>query len=397
MKALTMNDIDLTNKHVVIRCDLNVPLKDGIITGDKRIRAILPTVKRALAKNCAVILLSHLGRPQEGVFEEKFSLAPVAKRLSQLLEMPVRFHAYDPELKVSAQNGEVVLLENIRFLEGEKKNNPELSAKLASLGDVYIMDAFGAAHRAHASTEGAIKAAHASNKFALAGPLMEAEMRAATKILHEPVRPLFAIVGGSKVSTKLTVLENLLGFVDGLIVAGGIANTFLKAQGYAVGTSLVEDDFLEDAKRLLKVAKERGIAFPLPTDVIVAKGMDAPETARTTTIDAIMQGEAIFDIGEKTCAEYADVLKDVKTIVWNGPLGVFEIEAFETGTKSLGQVLAKHCAYTLACGGDCVTAIEKFGLQEDIDYLSTGGGAFLEVLEGKNLPSVAALAQCVKR
>ena len=229
-----MDDVDLQYKRVVIRCDLNVPLKNGVIKGDKRIRAVIPTIRKALDKNCAVIVLSHLGRPTEGVFEEEFSLAPVAERLGELLGKEVRFHAYDPELKVEAKNGEVVLLENVRFLTGEKKNNPELGAKFASLGDIYVMDAFGAAHRAHASTESAVRQA----KIAVAGPLMLAEMEAANKILQEPKRPLYAIVGGSKVSTKVTVLENLLGFVDGLIVAGGIANTFLLAEGYAVGNPL---------------------------------------------------------------------------------------------------------------------------------------------------------------
>lgn len=388
MKALSMDDVDLQNKRVVIRCDLNVPLKNGIIKGDKRIRAVIPTIRKALDKNCAVIILSHLGRPTEGVFEEEFSLAPVAKRLGELLGKEVRFHAYDPDLKVEAKNGEAVLLENVRFLTGEKKNNPELGAKFASLGDIYVMDAFGAAHRAHASTESAIRQA----KAAVAGPLMLAEMEAANKILQEPKRPLYAIVGGSKVSTKVTVLENLLGFVDGLIVAGGIANTFLLAEGYAVGKSLVEEDFVEEAKRLIKLAKDKNVDLPLAKDVVVAKDLSTAQDLRTCPITDIKADEAIFDMGEETCKEFAKALEKAHTVVWNGPLGVFEQSPFDKGTRLIGDILAKSKAYTLVCGGDSVTAVEQFGIQDKMGYLSTGGGAFLEVLEGKILPSVAALA-----
>ena len=388
MKALSMNDVDLKNKHVVIRCDLNVPLKNGVIKGDKRIRAVLPTIRKALDNNCAVIVLSHLGRPTEGTFEEEFSLAPVAKRLGELLGKEVRFHAYDPELKVEAKNGEVVLLENVRFLVGEKKNNAELGAKFASLGDVYIMDAFGAAHRAHSSTESAIRQA----KVAVAGPLMLAEMQAANKILQEPKRPLYAIVGGSKVSTKVTVLENLLGFVDGLIVAGGIANTFLLAEGYNVGKSLVEEDFVDQANALIKLAKSKNVDLPLATDVVVAKDMASGEGLRTCAINDIKADEAIFDMGEETCKNFAKILEKANTVVWNGPIGVFEQTPVDKGTRFIGNALANSKAYTLVCGGDSVTAVEQFGIQEKMGYLSTGGGAFLEVLEGKTLPSVAALA-----
>lgn len=388
MKALSMDDVDLQNKRVVIRCDLNVPLKNGVIKGDKRIRAVIPTIRKALDKNCAVIILSHLGRPTEGVFEEEFSLAPVAKRLGELLGKEVRFHAYDPDLKVEAKNGEAVLLENVRFLTGEKKNNPELGAKFASLGDIYVIDAFGAAHRAHASTESAIRQA----KAAVAGPLMLAEMEAANKILQEPKRPLYAIVGGSKVSTKVTVLENLLDFVDGLIVAGGIANTFLLAEGYAVGKSLVEEDFVEEAKRLIKLAKDKNVDLPLAKDVVVAKDLSTAQDLRTCPITDIKADEAIFDMGEETCKEFAKALEKAHTVVWNGPLGVFEQSPFDKGTRLIGDILAKSKAYTLVCGGDSVTAVEQFGIQDKMGYLSTGGGAFLEVLEGKILPSVAALA-----
>lgn len=388
MKALSMDDIDLQNKSVVIRCDLNVPIKNGVITGDKRIRAVIPTIQKALKNNCAIIITSHLGRPTEGTFDEQFSLAPVAKHLSELLNADVRFHAYDPELNVQAKNGEIVLLENVRFLVGEKKNNSELGAKFANLGEVYIMDAFGAAHRAHASTESAIRQA----KIAVAGPLMMAEMEAAKKILQEPKRPLYAIVGGSKVSTKLTVLENLLGFVDGLIVAGGIANTFLLAQGHNIGKSLVEEDFIDEAKRLIQLAKDKNVDLPMPKDVVVAKDLTSAEGLRTTTINDIKADEAIFDMGEETCKEFAKALEKAHTVVWNGPLGVFEQEPFDKGTRALGDILAKSSAYSLVCGGDSVTAVEQFGIQDKMGYLSTGGGAFLEVLEGKTLPAVAALA-----
>ncbi len=331
-----MDDVDLQYKRVVIRCDLNVPLKNGVIKGDKRIRAVIPTIRKALDKNCAVIVLSHLGRPTEGVFEEEFSLAPVAERLGELLGKEVRFHAYDPELKVEAKNGEVVLLENVRFLTGEKKNNPELGAKFASLGDIYVMDAFGAAHRAHASTESAVRQA----KIAVAGPLMLAEMEAANKILQEPKRPLYAIVGGSKVSTKVTVLENLLGFVDGLIVAGGIANTFLLAEGYAVGKSLVEEDFVEEAKRLIKLAKDKNVDLPLAKDVVVAKDLSTAQDLRTCPITDIKADEAIFDMGEETCKEFAKVLEKAHTVVWNGPLGVFEQSPFDKGTRLIAAETA---------------------------------------------------------
>ena len=387
MKAIETTNIDLKNKSVVIRCDLNIPIKNGIITNDKRIRAVIPCIKNAIENNCAIIITSHLGRPEEGVFEEKFSLAPVAIHLAELLDHPVRFHPYDPDLNVSAKNGEVVLLENLRFLKGEKKNSPELGAKLASLGEIYIMDAFGAAHRAHASTESAIRQA----KIAVAGPLMCAEMDAATKILCAPTRPLYAIIGGSKVSTKASVLENLLNSIDGLIVAGGIANTFLLAQGHNVGKSLVEEDFVEDAKRLISIAKERNIDLPLPSDIIVAKDIDGTGK-RITTINDIKDDEAIFDIGQKTCEKYAEILGKAKTIVWNGPLGVFENPAFENGTKYMAESLSQANAYTIVCGGDCVAAVEVFNMHQEMDYLSTGGGAFLEVLEGKTLPAVAALA-----
>ncbi len=387
MKILSINDVDLNNKKVLIRCDLNVPIKDGVITGDKRILAVIPTIKKALENNCGIILASHLGRPTEGQFEEKFSLAPVAAYLEKCLAKKVNFHNYDPELSLEVKTGEIVLLENIRFMVGEKKNDPALAAKLAGLCEVYIMEAFGAAHRAHASTEGAIR----QSKVAVAGPLMISEIEAATKVLENPQRPLYAIVGGSKVSTKLTVLENLLKFVDGLILAGGIANTFLMAEGYQVGKSLVEADFVEEAKKIIALAKSLNIKMPLPTDVIVSKDMQDTANARHCKVTEIKDDEAIFDIGQETCADYAKHLQNAKSIVWNGPVGVFEIEAFASGTRYVADVLANSDAYTLICGGDSVAAIEQFELEDKMGYLSTGGGAFLEILEGKKLPAIAAL------
>ncbi len=387
MRILSMDDVILENKKVFIRCDLNVPMKEGVITGDKRILAVIPTIKKALAKNCSIVLASHLGRPKEGQFEEKFSLAPVAAYLEKCLGKKIIFHAYDPELNVDPAPGDIILLENIRFMEGEKKNDPTLSAKLASLCDVYIMEAFGAAHRAHASTEGAVR----QSQVAVAGPLMLSEIMAATKILENPNTPLYAIVGGSKVSTKLTVLENLLKLVDGLILAGGIANTFLLAEGYNVGKSLVEEDFVEEAKKVIALAKSKNIKLPLPTDVIVAKSMDDVASARYCKVTEIQDDEAIFDIGLETSKTYAEQLQSAKTIVWNGPVGVFEIPEFSAGTKYLAETLASSSAFTLVCGGDSVAAIEQYGLEEKMCYLSTGGGAFLEILEGKKLPAIAAL------
>jgi len=387
MDFFTMDDISLKNKKVAIRLDLNVPIKEGVIKSKKRIHAVLPTIKKALDANAAIILLSHLGRPEEGKFEEKFSLKLVAQSLTEELGIPVAFHAYDPDLNVTVQPGEVVLMENVRFLVGEKKNNPELAQKFANLGDVYVMDAFGAAHRANASTEGAIHLA----KEACAGPLMQAEILAATKLLNNPKRPLFAIVGGSKVSTKVTVLENLFKLVDGLILGGGIANTFLLAAGHNVGKSLVEEDFVEEAKRLMQKAKNYDLYLPLPIDVVVAKDINSGENARTCLVSEIQSDEAIFDVGPASIKEYAHALTKAASIVWNGPVGAYEFVGFDSGTKRLAEVLSESTAYTLICGGDCVAAIEKFGLASKMDYLSTGGGAFLEILEGKKLPALKAL------
>ena len=387
MKALSMNDVDLNGKRVVMRLDLNVPMKNGVISNDKRIRAVLPTIRLALDRGASVIALSHLGRPVEGEFDESFSLRPVAVRLGELLGIPVRF-VEDPFAGLDIRPGEVVLCENVRFLKGEKKNNPELAAKLAGLGDVYVMDAFGAAHRAHASTEGAIRAA----KQAVAGPLLLAEMEAATQVLEHPTRPLYAIVGGSKVSTKLTVLENLIKHVDGMIVGGGIANTFMLAAGMNMGRSLVEEDLVPEAKRLMELAASRGVKLPLPLDVVVAPGLDQPEKAEVKMASELGPEDCVLDIAEGSVKNYAAMLADAGTIVWNGPLGAFETVPFDRGSRAVAEILASSPAYTLVCGGDSIAAVEGFGLGDKMDYLSTGGGAFMEVLEGKTLPSVAALA-----
>lgn len=380
-----MQDLDLKGKRVVIREDLNVPMKDGRISNDKRIRAALPTIRMALDKGAGVVLLSHLGRPVEGEFDPKFSLAPVAERLSALLGKPVDF-AEDID-KVNVQPGQCVLCENIRFLKGEKKNSEELAAKLAAMGDVYVMDAFGASHRAHASTEGAVRRA----AVACAGPLMAAELAAFAKVQDNPARPLVAVIGGSKVSTKLGLLENLLSKVDRLIVGGGIANTFLAAAGYNVGTSLYETELIPDAKRIMEQAKAAGKVLPLPVDVVVAPALAENQTATVCAVDAVPSDQMILDIGPKTVKLYADLLRDAATVVWNGPVGAFETEPFGAGTKALAEALAAGPAFVVVGGGDSVAAVEQYGLADKMGYISTGGGASLELLEGKVLPSVAAL------
>ena len=385
MPIRLLQDMECSGKTVVIRQDLNVPMKDGRITNDKRIRAALPGIRMALDKGAGVVLLSHLGRPTEGVVEEKFSLAPVAAHLSGLLGRPVKLAADFDAAK--AAPGEVVLLENIRFFKGEKKNDPELAAKLAALGDIYVMDAFGAAHRAHSSTEGAVRAA----KVACAGPLMAAELDAFAKVLDAPARPLMAIIGGSKVSTKLGLLDNLLGKVDTLIVGGGIANTFLAAAGYSVGTSLYEPELVDDAKKVMAKAKELGKTLPLPVDVVTAKELAPGQTATVCDVDKVPADEMILDVGPKTVELYAGLLQKAATVVWNGPVGAFETDPFGAGTKALAEALAAAPAFVVVGGGDSVAAVESYGLADKMGYISTGGGASLELLEGKLLPSVAAL------
>lgn len=385
MAVKKLSDIDLAGKTVVIREDLNVPMKDGKVSNDKRIRASLPTIKMALDKGAAVILLSHLGRPSEGVFEEKFSLKPVAEHISGMLGQPVKIVDKIEEAKPGP--GEVVLVENIRFFKGEKKNDPELAQKLADLGDVYVMDAFGSAHRAHSSTEGAVRKA----KVAAAGPLMVAEIEAFAKALDKPERPFDAIIGGSKVSTKLALLENLLNKVDALIVGGGIANTFLAAEGYNVGKSLYEPELVDDAKKIIARAKELGKQLPLPVDVVTAKELAPGQKVTVHDVKDVPADEMILDIGPKTVKLYEDILGKAKTIVWNGPVGAFETEPFGAGTKALAEFLGNSNAFVIVGGGDSVAAVEMYGLADKMGYISTGGGASLELLEGKILPSIAAL------
>ncbi len=381
-----MADQDLAGKRVLIREDLNVPIEGGKVTSDARIRASLPTIKLALSKGAKVFLASHLGRPEEGVYAEEFSLAPVAARLSDLLGQHVALKK-DWLGGVDTAPGSAVLLENVRFNKGEKKDKEELAKQMAALCDVYVMDAFGTAHRAEASTHGVGKFA----KVACAGPLLVGELEALERALAKPARPLVAIVAGSKVSTKLTVLESLLSKVDKLIVGGGIANTFLAATGVSVGKSLHEAEMLDMARKLLSQAKARGAEIPLPTDVVVAKEFAATAHADVRSIHDVRPDEMILDIGPDTAERFGAMLQKAGTIIWNGPVGVFEFDQFGEGTKTIAQAIAKSPAFSLAGGGDTLAAIEKYGVEEGISYISTGGGAFLEFVEGKTLPAVAML------
>ena len=387
VRVVRMNDLDLAGKRVLIREDLNVPVKDGAVTSDARIRASLPTIQAAQAAGARVLVASHLGRPEEGVYDEEFSLAPVAARLSELLGRKVRLER-DWLDGVTAEPGEVVMLENVRFNKGEKKNNEELAKKMAALCDVYVMDAFATAHRAEASTNGVARFA----PVACAGPLLTNELDALEKALHAPGRPLIAIVGGSKVSTKLTVLENLLGKVDKLIVGGGIANTFLAAAGLPIGKSLYEQDMVDIARGLLERSRADGAEkIPLPTDVVVAKEFSAAAEADVKPVEKVSSDEMILDIGPDTAERYAALIGTAATVVWNGPVGVFEFDQFAEGTRVISQAVARSAAFSIAGGGDTIAAIEKFGLGADISYISTAGGAFLEFLEGKKLPAVTVL------
>lgn len=383
MTVLKMTDLDLSGKRVLIREDLNVPVKDGNVASDARIRASLPTIRLALEKGAAVLVCSHLGRPEEGVFSEENSLAPVAAYLSEALgrEVPlVRDYLNGVEVKP----GEVVLLENVRFNVGEKKNTDELAQKYAALCDVYVMDAFGTAHRAQASTHGAGKFA----KVACAGPLLAAELEALGKALNKPAKPMAAIVAGSKVSTKLDVLNSLSEICDQLIVGGGIANTFLAAAGLPVGKSLYEPELVDTAKAI--AAK---VSVPLPVDVVVAKAFAADAEATVKAVADVADDDMILDIGPQTAANFAELLKSAKTVLWNGPVGVFEFDQFAGGTKVLAEAIAQSDAFSIAGGGDTLAAIDKFGVAEQISYISTGGGAFLEFVEGKVLPAVEMLEQ----
>ncbi|MBW7930127.1 MAG: phosphoglycerate kinase [Gammaproteobacteria bacterium] len=387
MHVLKMADQELAGKRVMIRADLNVPLQDGKVASDARIRATLPTVQLALDRGAAVILLSHLGRPVEGQYAEEFSLRPVAAHLGRLLGREVRL-LRDWLDGIAVQPGEVVLCENVRFNKGEKKDDDALARRMAALCDVFVMDAFGTAHRAEASTRGVARFA----PVACAGPLLVAELEALGRVLHEPRRPVVAIVGGSKVSTKLSVLESLVARVDTLIVGGGIANTFIAAAGHPVGSSLHEAGLVAEARRLAAGGPGRA-RIPLPSDVVVATGFSEDARALTRPVDGVQPDELILDIGPQTAAAYAAILGQAGTIVWNGPVGVFEIEQFSAGTRRLAEAIAAGPAFSIAGGGDTLAALDKFGLTDRISYVSTGGGAFLEFLEGRTLPAVAILEE----
>lgn len=383
-----LGDVDIAGKRVLMRLDLNVPVENGRVVSDTRIRQALPGIRHALDAGAAVMLMSHLGRPVEGEYDESASLRPVAKRLGELLgrEVPLERDWLDG---LVLSPGEVVLCENVRFNEGEKSNDQSLARRMAALCDVFVMDAFGTAHRAQASTEGVARFA----PVACAGPLLDRELAVLGKALSNPDRPLLAIVGGAKVSTKLTVLESLLDRVDELIVGGGIANTFIAASGYEVGRSLYEPDLVEQAQRLIRKAHERGGSIPMPKDVIVANEFSADAQPMVREISEVGPNEMILDIGPLTAAEYSEIIAGAGTIIWNGPVGVFEFEAFASGTRSVSEAVARASAFSIAGGGDTLAAIERFGVNDDIDYVSTGGGAFLELVEGKALPAVVALEQ----
>lgn len=388
MAVLAMSDVDLSGKRVLIREDLNVPVADGVVTSDARIRAALPSIKAALDAGAAVMLMSHLGRPTEGEASEKYSLRPVAERLAALLQREVPLIDGNWIDGVNVAPGDIVLLENVRFLKGEKSCDSDLSRKMAALCDVFVMDAFGTAHRAQASTYGV--AEHADT--ACAGPLLVAELAALAKAMDNPKRPFVAIVGGSKVSTKLTVLDALSDVVDTLIVGGGIANTFIAAAGHDVGKSLYEPEMTDTARGLTAGQTDRA-QIPLPTDVVVATEFAKDAIAQTKTIDAVAPNELILDIGPATSQAFAAILKDAGTIIWNGPVGVFEFDQFGDGTEALAKAIASSAAFSVAGGGDTLAAIDKYGVADDISYISTGGGAFLEFVEGKTLPAVAILEQ----
>jgi phosphoglycerate kinase len=391
MPILRMTDLDLAGQRVLIREDLNVPIeqvdgKPGRITSEQRITAALPTLRLALAKGAAVMVASHLGRPKEGAWSQADSLAPVAARLSQLLgiEVPLLRDYLDG---VEVSPGQLVLLENCRMNVGETADDEALSRKYAALCDVFVMDAFGTAHRAQASTHGVIRQA----KVACGGPLLMAELDALGKALDDPARPLLAIVAGSKVSTKLELLSSLVGKVDQLIVGGGIANTFIAAMGFGVGKSLVEMDLVDTARQIMADAKARGAEIPVPSDVVVAPRFAADAPATVKAVDAVDADDMILDIGPDTAARYAELIGAAGTVVWNGPVGVFEFDAFGKGTETLARAIAASNAFSIAGGGDTLAAVDKYGIAGDVSYISTGGGAFLEFLEGKELPAVAAL------
>lgn len=393
MSVIKMSDLDLAGKRVLIREDLNVPVKDGKVTSDARIRASLPTIKMAAEAGAKVMLMSHLGRPTEGEYAEEFSLAPVAADLSAKLGKEVRLVKDYLDGGFDIAEGEVVLLENVRFNVGEKKNDEALSQKYAALCDVYVMDAFGTAHRAQASTHGA----GAFAGTACAGPLLAAELDALGKALNNPARPMVAIVGGSKVSTKLTVLESLSEKVDQLVVGGGIANTFIEAAGYNVGKSLSESDLVPTCKKLNEIMEGRGAAIPLASDVVCGKEFSESAAAETKAVADVADDDMIFDIGPDSAAELASIIKNAGTVVWNGPVGVFEFDQFGDGTKAISMAIAESSAFSIAGGGDTLAAIDKYDIADKVSYISTGGGAFLEFLEGKKLPAVEMLEKAAQK
>ncbi|MED7818378.1 MULTISPECIES: phosphoglycerate kinase [unclassified Francisella] len=388
MNFLTLRDVDLKDKRVLVRVDFNVPVKDGKVTSKVRIEAAIPTIQYILDKGGAVILMSHLGRPVEGEYDPQFSLEPVAEALSQIINKPVKF-AKDWLNGIDAKVGEIVMCDNVRFNKGEKSSNDDLSQKIASLGDVFVMDAFATAHRAQASTYGVAKFI----PVACAGLLLAKEVNALEKVLKSPKKPMAAIVGGSKVSTKLMVLHNLLKKVEILVVGGGIANTFLKAQGYNIGASLYEEDLVIEAKEIITEANYKGIIIPIPRDVRVAKKFDENAEAIVKDVHDIANDDIILDIGPKSEEYITECLKEANTILWNGPVGVFEFDNFASGTKALSLAIAESNAFSVAGGGDTIAAIEKFDIKDKVSYISTAGGAFLELLEGKKLPAIEMLIE----
>ncbi|MEW5823293.1 MAG: phosphoglycerate kinase [Pseudomonadota bacterium] len=392
MSVIKMTDLSLAGKRVLIRADLNVPVKDGKVTSDARITASMATIEHCVKAGARVMVTSHLGRPEEGVFSEENSLQPVATDLSAKLGKPVRLIRDWTEVGFDVAEGEVVLLENCRFNKGEKKNDETLSKKYAALCDVFVMDAFGTAHRAEASTHGVARFA----PVACAGMLLTEELSALEKALANPARPMVAIVGGSKVSTKLTVLESLSEKVDQLVVGGGIANTFLKAVGHNVGKSLCEDDLVPTAQALMEKMSARGASIPVAVDVVVGKKFDPNEPAVLKSADAVAEDEMIFDIGPKSAQELVEIIMKAGTVVWNGPVGVFEFDQFGEGTRKIAEAIANTPAFTLAGGGDTIAAIQKYDIFDKVSYISTAGGAFLEYLEGKTLPAVAILEERAK-
>ena len=391
MSVIKMIDVDLSGKRVLIRQDLNVPLKNGTVADDTRIRASLPTIQKALEGGAKVMIMSHLGRPTEGEYTDEFSLAPVAAYVGELLGKEVKL-VKDYLNGVELADGEVAILENVRFNAGEKKNEDALSKQYAALCDVFVMDAFGTAHRAQASTHGVAKFA----PTACAGPLLAGELEALGKALDNPARPMVAIVGGSKVSTKLTVLESLSKIVDQLIVGGGIANTFIAAAGHNVGKSLYEGDLVDTAKKLTADAQARGGDIPVPSDVVCAKEFAESAAAELKNASDVADDDMIFDIGPDSAKELAEILKNAGTIVWNGPVGVFEFDQFGEGTKAIANAIAESPAFSIAGGGDTLAAVSKYGIADKVSYISTGGGAFLEFLEGKKLPAVEILEERAK-